>query len=60
MANIENIKAILTWDEHKVGMEIKDGDETVTWEKLDRDVQVRILNGMASMYGLFYKNLKEA
>lgn len=58
MVNFKKVKATITWSGNNVGLMLKEGNKVLDWNNLTREEQIKFLNGLASMYGLFRRVLK--
>lgn len=59
MADFEKVKATIVWSGDNVGLVIKEGIKVLDWDDLTREEQIKFLNGLASMYELFRRFLKD-
>lgn len=57
--NFEKSKIEITWSGKNIGLCIKEGGKFVDWSGLTREDQLKVLNSLADMYGLFSRFLKE-
>lgn len=55
----DNTKVEISWSGDNIGCKMTEGEKILDWGELSRDEQMHILSGIAGMYDLFYRFLKE-
>lgn len=59
MADMNKLKAELTWHDKNVGICFKEGDKIHEWTDFTKEEQMQILGGLAGMHNLFLRFVKE-